>query len=56
MIVMSGYHNAETVKEAARRAAAGFLAKPFTPDEFIEAVRQMLGTEEIHGEDESPGD
>ena len=42
IIVMSGYHTVETMKEAAEMGAATFIAKPFTPDELIETVRRVL--------------
>ncbi len=42
VIVMSGYHTAETIEEAAKRGAAVFIAKPFTPDELLETVRHVI--------------
>ena len=41
-IIMSGYDTAETVHEAARKGASTFIAKPFTPDELLETVRQDI--------------
>jgi len=55
IIVMSGYHTAETVKEAVSMGATRFIAKPFTPDELLEAVRQAIPKEESHGKKGSPG-
>lgn len=55
MIVMSGYDTAETVQEAARKGASTFIPKPFTPDELIEALRQVIKKEGYHGKNESPG-
>jgi DNA-binding NtrC family response regulator len=55
MIVMSGYDTADTIEEAAKRGAATFIPKPFTPDELIEAVRQVIKKEERHGKTKSPG-
>ena len=45
-IIMSGYDTAETVQEAARKGASTFIAKPFTPDELIETVRQVMKKED----------
>jgi DNA-binding NtrC family response regulator len=55
MIVMSGYDTAETIEEAARVGAAIFIAKPFTPDELVGTVCQVVSKEEDHETDESPG-
>ncbi|MEW6755491.1 MAG: response regulator [Candidatus Latescibacterota bacterium] len=40
--VMTGYATPETRTAAGRAGAATFLAKPFTPDELLEAVRETL--------------
>jgi DNA-binding NtrC family response regulator len=45
MVVMSGYHTAETIEEATERGAAAFIPKPFTPDELLSAVRGAIGKE-----------
>jgi DNA-binding NtrC family response regulator len=45
MVVMSGYHTAETVEEATSRGAVAFIPKPFTPDELLSAVRGAVGKE-----------
>jgi DNA-binding NtrC family response regulator len=42
LIVMSGYDTQETIEEAARVGAVVFIAKPFTPDELIKTVRQVI--------------
>jgi DNA-binding NtrC family response regulator len=55
IIVMSGYDTAETIAEAAKVGAATFIAKPFTPDELLKTVRQVMEKEESHGKNESPG-
>jgi DNA-binding NtrC family response regulator len=49
VIVMSGYVTTDTISEVSKTDAAIFLAKPFTPDELLEAVRQVLRKEESHG-------
>jgi len=54
IIVMSGYCTTETIKEAFKMGAANFIAKPFEPDELVEAVRQTIKKEEQHGKKESP--
>ena len=52
IIVMSGYATPETIDEVSKTGAAKFIAKPFTPDELIEAIRQVMEKEDIHGEKE----
>jgi DNA-binding NtrC family response regulator len=42
VIVMSGYSTEETIKEADAMGGCRFLPKPFTPDELVETVRQVL--------------
>jgi DNA-binding NtrC family response regulator len=42
VIIMSGYVTNETMEEVAKTDAAMFLAKPFTPDELVQAVDQVL--------------
>jgi DNA-binding NtrC family response regulator len=49
VIIMSGYVTDETMEEVAKIEAATFLAKPFTPDELVQAVDQVLTKEEVHG-------
>lgn len=43
MIVMSGYDIPETIEEAAKIGAPIFIAKPFTPDELLAKVHQVIG-------------
>jgi len=52
VIIMSGYVTSETLEEVAKTDAATFLAKPFTPDELVQAVDQVLMKEEDHGKKE----
>lgn len=52
VIVMSGYVTNGTMKEVAKTDAATFLAKPFTPDELMHAVHQVLTKEKGHGQEE----
>jgi DNA-binding NtrC family response regulator len=49
VIIMSGYVTNETMEEVAKTDAATFLAKPFTPDELVQTVHQVLVKEEGHG-------
>lgn len=42
IVVMSGYPTPETIAEGLRLGAEEFIAKPFTPDELLEIVRQVL--------------
>ena len=42
IIAMSGYPTTETISEAAKKGAARFIPKPFTPDELIETIRQVI--------------
>lgn len=39
---MSGLNTPESIAEAGRIGACLFLAKPFTPDELLNAVRQVI--------------
>jgi DNA-binding NtrC family response regulator len=42
VMVMSGYHTAETIEEARLMGAVSFIYKPFTPDELINSVRNAV--------------
>lgn len=42
VVVMTGYSTVETMREADEMDASRFLPKPFTPDELIDTVRQVL--------------
>ena len=42
VIVMSGYPTRDTVSDSAKKGAARFISKPFTPDELIEIIRQVI--------------
>lgn len=42
VVVMTGYSTVETMREADEMGASRFLPKPFTPDELIDTVRQVL--------------
>jgi DNA-binding NtrC family response regulator len=45
VIVMSGYTTAEMVEQVSRTEAATFIAKPFTPNELVEAVDKVIEKE-----------
>ncbi|MFZ5563226.1 MAG: response regulator [Thermodesulfobacteriota bacterium] len=54
VILMSGFSTRETIEESYKMGAMMFLAKPFTPDELLGAVRRVI--EEASDEKEkSPG-
>jgi DNA-binding NtrC family response regulator len=42
ILVMSGYPTPETISSGMRMGATHFIAKPFTPDELIDAVDRAL--------------
>lgn len=41
IIAMSGYATPATIEEVTKTGAAAFVAKPFTPDELTEVLRQV---------------
>jgi DNA-binding NtrC family response regulator len=45
VMVMSGYATMGTVDQVSKTEAATFIAKPFTPDELVEAVAKVLEKE-----------
>lgn len=45
VIAMSGYPTTETIEEATKIGAITFISKPFTPDELIRKMRQVLQKE-----------
>jgi len=49
IIVMSGYPTPDTITDGAKMGADAFIAKPFTPDELLETIRQVIQKEEYHG-------
>ena len=46
VIVMSGYPTPETITDGITMGAAKFIAKPFTPDELLEMVHEIIQKEE----------
>lgn len=46
IVVMSGYPTPETIANGMKMGAAKFIPKPFTPDELLETVRQVIGKED----------
>lgn len=42
IVVMSGYPTSETISNGVKMGATNFIAKPFTPDELIAIVRQVV--------------
>jgi DNA-binding NtrC family response regulator len=51
IIVMSGYPTPDTITDGAKMGAAAFIAKPFTPDELLETIRQVIQKEDNHGKE-----
>ena len=49
VIVMSGYPTPDTITDGDKMGAAAFIAKPFTPDELLETIRQVIQKEGYHG-------
>ncbi len=56
IVVMSGYPTPETVAEGLKLGAEEFIAKPFTPDELLKIVRQVLPKGKGHEDKKSSGD
>lgn len=42
IVVMSGYPTPETIADGVKMGADRFIAKPFTPDELLEIVHQVV--------------
>ncbi len=55
ILVMSGYATKETIDEVSFWGAAGFIPKPFTPDELLETIRLVSDKEKNNGKKESAG-
>lgn len=49
VLVMSGYPTSDTIQELKKRGAREFIPKPFTPDELLTAVQNVLKRSEKHG-------
>jgi DNA-binding NtrC family response regulator len=49
VLVMSGYPTSDTIHELKKRGAREFIPKPFTPDELLIAVQNVLKRSEKHG-------
>ncbi|RPJ56335.1 MAG: response regulator [Acidobacteria bacterium] len=45
VMVITGYASLDTAVEAIRRGAAYYMAKPFTPEELLQATARVLGRE-----------
>ena len=54
IIGMSGYTTPDTITDGLKMGAAAFIAKPFTPDELIKVLRQVISKEKHHEKTESP--
>jgi DNA-binding NtrC family response regulator len=51
IIVMTGYSTLNTIKEVSNMGIEQFIAKPFTPDELVEAIEEVIGRTASHEED-----
>ncbi len=56
IVVMSGYPTPETIAEGLKLGAEEFIAKPFTPDELLKIVRQVLPKGKGHEDKKNSGD
>ena len=56
IIVMSGYTTPETIAEVSEMDAATFIAKPFTPDELLDAICQVIQREGCDDREKSSRD
>jgi DNA-binding NtrC family response regulator len=56
IVVMSGYPTPETIAEGLHLGAEEFIAKPFTPDELLKIVHEVLQKGEDHENKKSFGD
>ena len=46
VVIMTGYSTVETAVEGMKLGAAEFISKPFTPDEMLTAVEEVLKEKE----------
>ena len=44
ILVMSGFSTNETIRASLESGAHAFLSKPFTPEELLEAIKNILHT------------
>lgn len=56
IVVMSGYPTPETIAEGFQLGAKKFIAKPFTPDELLEIILQVLQKEGNNEDNKGFGD
>jgi DNA-binding NtrC family response regulator len=56
IVVMSGYPTPETIAEGLHVGAEEFIAKPFTPDELLRVVHQVLQKGGKYEDKKSSGD
>lgn len=51
IMVMTGYSTLNTIKEVSNMGIEQFIAKPFTPDELVEAIGEAVGATGNQGEE-----
>lgn len=51
VIVMSGYATNGTILNASKKGADTFVAKPFTPDELLNVIHQVIQGDVGHGKE-----
>jgi DNA-binding NtrC family response regulator len=51
LMVMTGYSTLSTIKEVANMGIEQFIAKPFTPEELVEAIQEVIGATTGPGEE-----
>lgn len=42
IVIMSGYPTQEIISESGSKGATRFIAKPFTPDELIDVINEVI--------------
>ena len=49
LVMISGYPTVGRATEAMKLGAMDYVSKPFTPDELLETIRQVIQKEGYHG-------
>jgi len=56
IVIMSGYPTHETISESIKKGATRFISKPFTPDELIEVIHEVIIKQENYQGNEISND